>query len=273
MDIHELIRSARDGHLSYVPDILQIFAYVRPARLLSLSVDGLAVPQVYAYDDLHTLQKSGGTGRNPSPVKKIGFQDVETYLRHLATLTGHAQDPDANYNRNFALTPLGADTFPGEFFLSGSIPDSQYFTLFQNGTTRLWPTYAVTAKNFTGVTDGLTFFQRFCTGPRSTESTAPTPSEPIFPVSNTTDLPFAAVPSQTAVPAMPGYPGAWVAASDSSVTGYFPREYADLAVLVIPTFAAGPNEWRNVVREFLATARAKGKTRLQIDLRGMTTLP
>jgi hypothetical protein len=84
-----------------------------------------------------------------------------------------------------------------------------------------------------------------------------------------TQVSYSPVPSQTVVPALPSFPKAWVAASDFSVACYFPEGNANLAVLSVPTFEpASDVEFPDIIRQCLATANKKGKTKLIIDLRG-----
>ena len=56
---------------------------------------------------------------------------------------------------------------------------------------------------------------------------------------------------------------------DNAIAAYFPEGRKDLAVVALPTF--GPlNDYifQNKFRTFLATAKAKDKTKLIIDVRG-----
>lgn len=47
LDLWNLVTSARDDHFVYVPDILNVFAFIRPMELISLSSDGQTLPNVY----------------------------------------------------------------------------------------------------------------------------------------------------------------------------------------------------------------------------------
>ena len=93
-------------------------------------------------------------------------------------------------------------------------------------------------------------------------------AEPVIP---TTQVPFKPVPANVSASyrTQYTYPQPVVVNDDGSISGYFPRDNADLAVLVIPTFQPADDvQFANVVRLFLATAKSAGKKKLMIDLRG-----
>lgn len=48
LDIEALLVSARDGHLSYNGDVTEIFVFARQLPLVSISLDGLQMPEIYA---------------------------------------------------------------------------------------------------------------------------------------------------------------------------------------------------------------------------------
>lgn len=82
-------------------------------------------------------------------------------------------------------------------------------------------------------------------------------------------IPYTAVPSETALPAPTNYPQPWIVASDYSIACYFPVEEKDLAVISCPSFEPTQLvEFQDVTRACLATANKLGKRRLMIDLRG-----
>lgn len=150
---------------------------------------------------------------------------------------------------------------------------------FRNGTTAHIGHYAATLSNLTGVVDGPSFFQKFCTpeGKNATETqTEASPSSnmsSVAPIIPTTAVPFMAVPSQTAFPGLPGFPAPYIISDDGIIAGYFPKEEPDLAVLTVASFlpaelsGVGVTQFSNVVRMFLASAQTANKTRLVIDLR------
>lgn len=326
--IYDLIYSSYDQHFNYLPDIISVFSFWRDNALYSVSSDGQELPQVYMDVDVE-----GGLGSNASPVTRINGQPVEDFLKSAADQLGGGQDKDANYNSMFPIIPsLSTRQNPySGFQYANTYQGGTTEVTLQNGTTRQINTYAMTTKDFTGVTNGRAFFQRFC-GQTPTSSAAPSGSafpSASFPSSayyypsfslkarqapsssaaaffsipfsspfasfssfsaeptpsnipsafassasfgiplQSNQVQYSAVPSQTAAPALPAFPKAWVAASDFSVACYFPQDSSDLAVLSIPTFEPlNANQFSSVVRQCLATANKKGKSRLIVDLRG-----
>jgi len=275
LDIYNVINSAYDGHFSYWPDITQVMGFGRELAVVSLSSDGLTLPEVYNALDVPLLLQVNGTNSIVSPIDTIDGQDVETYLNEIA-LHNFNQDPDANYNTVFPVWPLVAKALAlnstdfSEGFFQGApfYQGNSTVITYKNGTTQHTANFAATDQDFTNVTDGKSFFQKFCTGEGlalllASSSSSSSNSSNL----TTTEVPYAPVPTETARPAPPRYPDPLVVASDYSISGYVYQE--DLAVLAIPTFQpTDPVEFQNVVRELLATAHSKNKTKLIIDLRG-----
>jgi hypothetical protein len=245
--------------------------------LISVSTDGLALPEVYSYPDGPALWYSNATNYTASPITKINGVDVETYLNERAALDNN-QDPDANYNGLFYQIPLDSQQAAiGETagYLGSYAFGSLYFgnsttTTYKNGTTSTRKVVASAQQALTGVTDGRSFFETFCTGPSSDNSSSSSSSNSTSNTTvPTTEVTFTAVPTETALPSAPWYPHPLVVASDYSIAGYFPKKQPDLAVLAINTFEpASMLEFQDIVRETLATVYAKNKTKLAIDLRG-----
>lgn len=181
-----------------------------------------------------------------------------SFLNDWAQL-GALNDPDASYNSVFfskafaAANPAG---WEGYFAGSGRFgyiwPGPQTEIGFENGTTRTYPTIARVIGNFTGVTDGESMYQKFCTGKKPATSSATTTT-----TTNTTTSPA------------PGYPSPVVISSDHVVSGYFlnSTRNSDVAVLSMLSFEPKtPAEFQAVVQTFLADAKAAGKTKLVVDL-------
>lgn len=264
MDLSNTITSAHDGHFYYFSDITQIFNFERPS-LVSISKDGLSVPEVYLGRDAIALAAHNGTKATISPVAQIDGQAVETWLNQYAAANGFSQDPDTNYNTLFYRTGAGVGNFASTMQYQG--PTSTI--IFHNGTSRVLENYAITEADFTGVYDGKSFFKKLCTPQVSSSGNESTPSSTKKPVIPTTEVPFKVVPTQTAVPRLTGFPKPVIINDDYSVAGYHPKYNEELAVLSIPTFGpADDTQFSNVVRRFLAMSQAAGKKKLIIDLRG-----
>ncbi|KAK4503771.1 hypothetical protein PRZ48_004686 [Zasmidium cellare] len=272
IDILNTISSAHDGHFYYTPDITQIFTFGR-SPLYSISKDGLSVPEVWFGADAVAFNSPNKTNSTVSPVALINGQPVEAYINEYAAAYGNNQDPDANYNYMFPEYVRAAKS-AGVFASNPQYFGPRTSFTFRNGTSRVIETFATSKANFTGVVDGKSFFEQFCVPkPDSSEDEGTaTPSSTYTPVIPTTDVPFKAVPTQTAVPGPEGYPVPVIINDDESVAGYFPRYNKELAVLSIRTFQpAKPvtdTQFENVVRRFLAMSQAAGKKKLIIDTRG-----
>ncbi|KAF2481218.1 hypothetical protein BDY17DRAFT_229865, partial [Neohortaea acidophila] len=257
-DIYNLFNSAHDEHFIFYPDIVSIFEWVRDMPIYSVSTDGVSVPKIYASPDMEVLAGLTQADYTPSAITQINGQDVEVFLNTLANETTQNEDPDAAYNNMFPNIPtLSTGAGAPSVFTNTYVP---YFgtntTLtFANGSTRPVITYADTGSiDFSGVKDGASFFEKFCTG-----------NLPLLGQSSSSST----AASQTTFSGLPRYPQPWVVAEDLSIQCYFPEDQSDLAVLAVPNF--GPKndaDFSDVIRECLATSNKLGKTKLAIDLRG-----
>lgn len=129
-------------------------------------------------------------------------------------------------------------------------PDSETLLTFANGTTKSVLGYATLesgAPDFTGVVDGQSFFNKFCSGnaaaPSSSASSSPSStvigSPSVAAASSappTTNNLFTPLASPTGVAKLEHYPEAAVMCPDTSIGGYFPAGQKDLAVVSVPSF-------------------------------------
>lgn len=209
-----LFTKAYDNHFAYQPDILaSAMQFQRPtgSELVSVSSDGVALPEIYTYRDV--VKANNDSSFKPSPVKMINGMSAQSYLANVST-DSDFHDADTRWN---ALFPSQALLASGTTFL-GSFRTGQYqgpnTTMeFANGTTWSSMNVAVVFGNFTGVDSGKAFFQRFCTGPKPV-SAAPAPS----PTSNSTRT---VTPTATPSPSHIGYPKAELINSNLAVGGYY----------------------------------------------------
>lgn len=130
---------------------------------------------------------------------------------------------------------------------------------FANGTTSVFQTKALVPGNFSGVTDGESAFQKFCTNPVVAQQagSAPFTFQPGNPVNNTARL--------------KGYPIAQVSSSDGQISGYYLKSQANSDVGVISMNSFEPNqpaEFQAVMQTMLAEMKRDGKTKLIVDLQG-----
>jgi hypothetical protein len=209
-----LFTKAYDNHFAYQPDILaSAMQFQRPpgSELVSISSDGMALPEIYTYRDV--VKANNDSSFKPSPVKMINGVSAQTYLANVSA-DSDFHDADTRWN---ALFPSQALLASGTTFL-GSFRTGQYqgpnTTMeFANGTTWSQMNLAVVFGNFTGVDSGKAFFQRFCTGPKPV-SAAPAPS----PTSNSTRT---VTPTATPTPSHIGYPKAELINPNLAVGGYY----------------------------------------------------
>ena len=69
-------QATHDGHFVYYPDsVTGIFSWGRTTPLVSVSLDGESIPQVYAYADVLTASFGNATFE-PSPLTEIDGQDA-----------------------------------------------------------------------------------------------------------------------------------------------------------------------------------------------------
>lgn len=217
MKMMTTFKRAYDNHFAWQPDILaSAMQFQRPpgTELISVSTDGVSMPEVYSYRDV--LKANNNTSFKPSPVRMIDGMDVQSYLVN-ASAEGDFHDADTRYNALFPSQALIASgtTFLGSF-RTGMYTGPNTTIQFANGTTFSMPNLAVVFGNFTGVDSGRTFFQRFCTGPRPIQQ-APAPAPPSTPTGNQTR------PSPTAIPTPShvGYPKAVMINPSLAIGGYY----------------------------------------------------
>ncbi|KAI1777295.1 hypothetical protein F4818DRAFT_344092 [Hypoxylon cercidicola] len=215
--IHTLFRRTGDFHLRFLPDILEIFLFVRPeSQLVSISEDGVALPQLYLLSDLEASKNSNNF--IPSPLKTINNWDATGYLEKLWTHNVY-HDADARYNSFFpnpASATLGMDS-GGQFYLTQGLYDGPKTEFgFVNGSRMVKENVALIREhfNFSGVTDGQSFFSKFCQGERKTQMLKTL--EP----SQTSTRTTTATSSSRLTPMPTGYPPTLIVQSGLSVQGY-----------------------------------------------------
>jgi hypothetical protein len=201
----------------------------------------------------------------PSAVTKINGEDVYQYLEALSQL-GQQQDPDSLYNNLMFSLPFAVASEGWQGYFGGSgrygyeYPGNSTVLTFENGTSTEFVTTATLLASFSGVTDGESFYQKFCTGP-----------SPAVAASSASPTTNSSAPTATATfsttPAT-GYPQPQIISSDEVVSGYFLHApYDDVAVLAMVSFEPNsPPEFQYVVQTFLAMAKAAGKKKLVVDV-------
>ncbi|CAI7669875.1 unnamed protein product [Penicillium discolor] len=271
--------SAKDGHLSLLPCSFMPFMFVGHESLVSISSDGLQLPQIYTYNDAEVLKS------NPdavSPIVTINGKEVVSHLEGVAESQSF-QDPDARYNNVFRSRSRYAtsDQILGAFSFgpNGMWPGSTVYNLaYANGTTSKSEVKAVVRSANFKFADGKALYESYClpapdttaTTTKAAPSTAtPTPSSSALASS----APISKSASATIKPAPTGYPKAAIRDDNNLIAGYLLSEpgLEDTAVLSVPTFSVsdiegGSDIVSSLAIEFVQKAVDAGKTKMVIDL-------
>ncbi|KAL9109688.1 MAG: hypothetical protein Q9227_005726 [Pyrenula ochraceoflavens] len=259
-NIANLINGAHDGHLSYTMDAITAFTFIRAEMgpVVSVSMDGKALPQIYSFDELNATFLSGDRSRLPSPIKTIDDKDANTYLMDIAK-TQRLQDPDAAYNNVlFSLAQSELGGFGAFFGQTGVSLAPQTKVSFANGTTKTFNNIARVAKNFTGVDSGEKFYASFCAAAASSAAANPSGTTPA-PMTTSTS-------SSAAGPIRTNYPPTKYISPQGSLAGYFMNDTTmqDTAVLSINGFEE--QEAQTTLTDFLQACRVANKKKLVIDV-------
>lgn len=265
--VYEVINQARDGHLTYIPDVLgKLFQFERPVQLASvLDLSGRThVPKIYDYSDIIRHQKD--SGMLPIPVVKINGEEVNKYLQ-MVDQDALFQDSDAIYNsalynQVWATLRSGNNRFQS----SHRYWDSWTNLTFEDGKKpRNIRNRALVKFDLTDLGDATALVEKCCIhssihpvpGPQQAES-APPPTNCVLP-------PISAGPL--------GFPSPTAQHPQNFVAGYYLRNIPDTAVLSIPSFETTEDPcslsyFEQVVQRFLLASHSNGKQKLIIDLRG-----
>lgn len=244
-----------DGHYVYYSDLLTaVFDNNRRRSLVSLSEDGSSLPVIKLYEDVIASPETA------SAVVLINGVDAATYVADTIFTAGFNQDADSAYNTMFyemAFPPSG--TGNGYFSSGGRIryiydvygPETTF--TFANGTEATFENYARIKTSLSSVTDGPSFYQKFCTGATSDEVVASAGKVAVDGDSGIT---------------VPGYPTPVVITEDGVVSCYFldGEGFEDVAVIALLAFEnESPAEFQEVCQQCFAKAVEAGKTKLVVD--------
>ena len=289
LDIYNLIASANDGHLNYIPYLVGSFPYVRNATLVSVSLDGVQVPKIYfqcktqpTFDDsvnkylpyysIADILNLSNSTFTPSAIASINGQDVNQYMAQLMLKAGF-QDLDAQYNSMFYNPATNANNLGGAFALSPvfSLHNDTTSYKFENGTSVLFNATALIPLTVDLPASGQAIFEQNLLS-LDTNSSSPSSVTPTSSPSMSPSLPTATGSANSSTVG-PGYPLPIVKHSANIVSGYFLNgsDNSDVAVLNVASFEAespAAAEFQNDVSTFLVKCRSAGKTRLIIDVRG-----
>ncbi|CAG9946485.1 unnamed protein product [Clonostachys rosea f. rosea IK726] len=295
IDINSIIIDTHEGHFQFAAGVIQIFQWILPDSLVTISSDGKAIPQVYTYSDVYNKVP------NASPVVEIEGETVFNYLRNYTSRTNALGlvDPHADYNA-MNLNPAY------QFGISGASTGlSYYFNSFQstyvyngkslkgrfaNGTNFEWEYVAGSSANLTasGWLSGDSIYSRKIVNRQALsgrtdiddEDVVPVPEEELPSLQNLVrgrgvTINTRATTSLTKVP-FDSYPSSPDTKQDSfgfggTVSGYILKD-ASIGVLSLPSFANGKDApgptFSDAVADFISKAKSANVKKIVIDLSG-----
>jgi hypothetical protein len=212
MQMLDIFNRAYDNHLAWQPDILaSAIQFQRPpgTELVSVSTDGIAVPEIYLYRDV--IKANNDSSFKPSAVQMIDGKITRDFLANFSA-EGDFHDADTRWNALFPSQALIASgtTFLGAFRTGMYTGQPNTTMQFANGTALSMPNIAVVFGNFTGVNSGQSFFQKFCSGPAPVVQVA---AQPLTPTGSLSGI----APTASHV----GYPKAVLINPNLAIGGYY----------------------------------------------------
>ncbi|KAF6824979.1 serine threonine-protein kinase sgk2 [Colletotrichum musicola] len=267
------VRSGSD-HLTYNPDILRVFVFVRHFSVASISSDGKALPKLYVNTDVAALANGDST---VSDIKSINGMDPYDFLK--ANFFSPSRASDGRMNAMFSTGDTkGMGRFRVQEMYRGPTTD----VVWSNSKKTSFQNIAGIRQDFSGVFDGESFFRKFCTGALTRHHSGkskrgedgvipPNILDPAPTIPNGTYHPSARVKRRD-IPFKGVYPIAVAGNKGSNVAGYFLEDdgFEDVAVLKIISFDQpknGPADFEDTIRSFLNQSIAHNKQKLVIDLR------
>ncbi|KAI9050240.1 hypothetical protein LZ554_006377 [Drepanopeziza brunnea f. sp. 'monogermtubi'] len=257
-DLYQVFARSHDGHFLLYPDAYsKAFEFSRQRSLVSISEDGTSLPVIKLYEDVISSPSTA------SVVSKINGVEASKYVADTIFASTLHQDPDAAYNsmffeKAFVAVDSGTGYFAGGGRTRYTYPGPNTTFEFANGTKLVTENVATVTGSFVGVTDGESFYNKFCTGPEP-------PSVTDEPVEGGEEEELVSTEAVTIF----GYPEPVLITNDTTVSGYYleGEGFEDVAVLGVLSFNSNsPPEFQRVIQNFLAAAKAAGKTKLVIDL-------
>ncbi|KAJ5180064.1 Interphotoreceptor retinol-binding [Penicillium capsulatum] len=250
LEVSHLIKSAHDEHLVFSLCSQSIFNSVIDLPLVSISTDGLSLPEVYTLNDAK-LQKSGSN--NISPLKSINGTDAAKFLGSYAS-NQTLHDQDAQYNRIFpalARSVTNSPIGPNGMWISTAdwSEGSQIDVKYKNGTSQTIERRASPKEKFFSYQNGTQLYEINCL-PRSLNSAASTNA------------------GAEKAAGITGLPETSWRNSANSIAGYYSKltGLEDTAIIFLPTFSSNPGEIAQIAIDFVNDATANGKKNMIIDV-------
>ncbi|CAE7193295.1 hypothetical protein PTNB85_06272 [Pyrenophora teres f. teres] len=278
--IQDITIKTGNFHFNWRPDILEVFDWGRPINVASISEDGKALPKLYVADDV-TLMAEGR--KDVSEITEINGQKPYDFLKSAS----RAQYIDSDGLINDMLAKGDTDN-AGSFMSMSTYGGNMTEITWANGSTASIPNTVSSELNFSGVSDGKSFFDTFCRVQNKRDSSMRKRAE-----TGAGANPFLSRRAPGQIPTIPNsdyhirnkrqmptatYPSAVAQASSGVVAGYFlsGTGYENVAVLKIMSFHNPTtfmdetdfnNEFQSTVASFLRQCIAAKKQKLIIDLR------
>ncbi|CEJ82043.1 hypothetical protein VHEMI02135 [[Torrubiella] hemipterigena] len=248
--VANVFNPGHDGHMALYPDALaRATRFGRRSGLVSLSSDGTAIPEIKFKADVASQGDAALT------VTQINGKNAADFLLDEVRAGSGSQDIDAGYNEVFFQLATSIEGSAVGQHASGGRGNFIYQGEFTNytmsdGSVRSETNIAKIVGDFSNVTDGASFYSKFC--------------NPNFP------KPAAAANNGVLVNgAIPGYPQPVIASRDGTISGYYlsGEGYNDTAVLTMLSFEPSSfEEFQDVTAKFLSQATQDGKSKLILDV-------
>ncbi|KAI4676907.1 uncharacterized protein J4E84_009207 [Alternaria hordeiaustralica] len=294
-----LVTQIRDTHVVLNAGALSAFSFAGSFGLVSASIDGKQVPEIYLAQDLH--EASASNGYKASPVTHINGIEVVKYLKTFAGQNSQGfLEPHADWNAIMNSPALNVQGIPSTFQSAKLYPgdvvfsDALNFTL-QNTTVveTVWWATCRDCKETGPLTTGGDFYNYFVLGflpesYREGEKWWPTSEDDFHPPSDDNASSFnlkaaledycmdRAPPSQNwCMSSFGAYPtNPMTTQADLSITGggivsSYLLDETSTAVLSIPSFYQGgvnTYNFRQAIRDFIGNASQSQVSRVIIDL-------
>ncbi|KAK4224656.1 hypothetical protein QBC38DRAFT_514654, partial [Podospora fimiseda] len=271
-DLHDLTSvRVRDIHFQYTTLLLDLFTFRMGVEFVSISKDGLSVPEIFLHDDVRHLDY----GYTPSPVSTINGVPALDFLNTASTQSSGAHDPDARFNSLFqTIAKAGSLSHTKPHVFVKNLQDTTKVKL-QNSTILHYENIAFVRAKFTGIRSGQDLHNSFGDDNGTALETFP---RDLYEMAN-----------KNFTPTHIGYPEPIVEAESGILRGFLPDELTDVAVLSINSFVANPNpfgdpftfdngeqSFRNATINLIQSAKSSNRSKLILDLQsnhgGLTQL-
>lgn len=270
VELQTLFLYFHDFHTIFKGNITVSVAWQRTPGLVSVSLDGMVMPEVYVFSDLITTDLEDNLYYSPSSnissLSAINGIPVQEFLQ-TQQLVGYFHDPDCMYNALFCNLWNSDCTFEYPLFY----PGPETVLTFHNGTSIHSSNEAYVSCNSVGdISTGQDYWD-ICINSSTPDATT-TVSEPFSSPTSTAEPPEAPATTQIL-----SYPPPVHIDRSGILSGYYldGLGYDEVAVLVIRSFDSEevPDymiTFQDTLESFLEVAQTQGKTRLIIDVQGNT---